>query len=119
MNSILKKLTGTKDIVDFSSVMVIYKSHESTWRGFVVPFDITYEADSREEVREVLNNMIHSYLEALQEYDNPDHLAVVPLSDKEDEKKWSNISWDVFTKLKKSVSKIEQSDYYAEAQLPA
>jgi len=119
MNAILKKLTGSKDTVDYSSVMVVYKTDESTWRGFVVPYDITYEADSKEQVREVLNSMIASYCEALHQYNNPAHLTEVPLSDKDDEKKWSKISWDVFMNLKKSVSKIEQTDYYVEAQLPA
>jgi len=119
MNSILKKLTRHRDTVDYSSVMVIYKSDDSSWRGFVVPYDITYEADTKEEVREVLSNMIPSYTEALAIYNNPSHLADIPLSDKEDETKWSRISWDVLKKLKSRVSKIEQSDYYAEAQLPA
>lgn len=63
--------------------------------------------------------MIVSYAEALNLYNNPKHLADVPLSDKEDETKWSRISWDIFNALKQNISKIERADYYAEAQLPA
>lgn len=119
MYQILNKITGVKSIVDYSSVMVIYQTSEGSWRGFVVPFDITYEAETKSEVKKVLHDMIFSYVQALKEYDNPSHLADVPLSDNEDEKKWSRISWDVFSQLKNNISRIERNDYYAEAQLPA
>lgn len=119
MNSILKKFIGSNKTVDYSSVMVVYKTPEGLWRGFVVPFDITYEAQSKEEVHSVLKDMIASYVEALNMYNHPKHLIDVPLSDKEDETKWSRISWDIFTAMKQNISRIEKSDYYAEAQLPA
>lgn len=119
MNTILEKNVGTKEKVDFSSVMVIYETPTGTQRGFVVPFDLTYEADTKNEVQTVLKDMIASYVDALEIYKSPKHLADLPLSDKDDETKWSRISWDIFIALKKGVSKIERPDYYAEAQLPA
>lgn len=118
MNSILKTITGLKDKVEYSSVMIIYQTSEGAWRGFVVPFDITYEAKTKDEVRNVLQDMISSYVDALHKYGNPAHLADVPLSDQEDEKKWSRISWDVLRHLKNNIPKVEKTDYYAEAQLP-
>jgi hypothetical protein len=86
MNSILKKFIGSNKTVDYSSVMVVYKTPEGNWRGFVVPFDITYEAKSKKEVQVVLKDMIASYVEALSMYNNPQHLAEVPLSDKDDDR---------------------------------
>lgn len=119
MNSLLKKITGHKQKVDYSSVMVVYQTHQGNWRGFVVPFDITYEAKTKKEVQFVLKDMISSYVEALNLYNHPQHLAEIPLSDKEDETKWSRISWDIFNALKQNISRVEKADYYAEAQLPA
>jgi hypothetical protein len=119
MNSILERLTGKVVGSDYSSVIVVYQASETLWRGFVVPFDITYEAESKDEVVQVLRDMLDSYIAALHQYDSPKHLTNVPLSFEGDAVKWSKISWEVFSKLKKNISKFDQTDYYAEAQLPA
>jgi len=119
MISLLKKKIASAPTLDYSSFMVIYQTDDATWRGFVVPFDITYESESKETVQTVLNDMIHSYVEALRQYDNPGHLAKVPLSDEQDNKKWSRISLEVLNQLKNNIPKIQGSDYYVEAQSPA
>lgn len=117
LDRVIKKVYQKK--LDYSSVMIVYQTDEETWRGFVVPFDITFESDSKEEVISVLKNMINSYVEGLHEYKNPTHLEIVPLSYEEDLKKWSSVSQELSVNLMNKISKIESTDYYAEAQLPA
>ena len=84
-----------------------------------MPFDITFEAETRSEVVKVLRDMITSYVEGLAEYKNPEHLSNVPLSADPDQKKWHSISEDLTNKLLNRISKVDSSEYYAEAQLPA
>jgi hypothetical protein len=119
MNSLLAKLTGKKTDIDYSSVMVVYQTPDKSWRGFVVPFDITFEADTKKEVVQVLNDMIHSYVEGLKKYEHPAHLTCVPLSYQGDASMWSRVSIEVFSKLRQNIRKQESVDYYAEAQVPA
>lgn len=121
MPTIFQKLTGsqTRGTFDCSSVLVVYQADANTWRGFVFPYDITFEAESREKVIEVLKSMIDSYIDGLREYNNPIHLNNVPLTYEMDRKKWDSISQDLTGKLLNKIRKIESNDYYAEAQLPA
>ncbi len=120
MQKLLNKIIGRKEKeVAYSSVIVTYVSESGMWRGFVMPYDITYEAETKEKVVKVLRDMISSYRSALHEYNRPSHLADVPFSYAEDEKKWHTISIEVTNKLLNRVAKIESPDYYAEAQLPA
>ncbi|OGJ70812.1 hypothetical protein A3G69_00935 [Candidatus Peribacteria bacterium RIFCSPLOWO2_12_FULL_53_10] len=118
MQKLLNRIIGKQEVV-YSSVIVTYLSESGMWRGFVMPYDITYEADTREKVVAVLQDMTHSYRLALGEYNKPTHLADVPLSYVEDRQKWDEISMNVVNKLLNRVDKIETPDYYAEAQLPA
>ena len=118
MQKLLNKIIGRKETA-YSSVIVTYISESGMCRGFVMPYDLTYEAETREKVIEVLQNMISSYRLALDEYNRPPHLADIPLSYAEDQKKWRTISSDVMNKLLNRVAKIESTNYYAEAQLPA
>jgi len=117
MQSLVNRLREEK--LKYSSIMVTYKTESGSWRGFVVPFDVTYEADTKEEVETVLHEMIESYLQALRIYKNPNHLNQVPLSHPDDQRKWSSIGVEVFNKLSHKASKIVGANYYAEAQLPA
>jgi predicted RNase H-like HicB family nuclease len=121
MSTLLQKLTRSreKNAFDCSSVMVVYQAEESAWRGFVFPYDITFEAESREKVIEVLKSMIESYIDGLKEYNNPAHLNNVPLTYSKDREKWNLISQDLNGKLMNKIRKIESTDYYAEVQLPA
>jgi hypothetical protein len=105
--------------VDYSSVNIIYKSSNGTWRGFVRPYDITYEAPTKDKVITVLREMVIQHEECLKRYDYPDHLASVPLSDDEDIKKFNEISMNLMNNLLTKHGKIISSDYYAEAKLPA
>ncbi len=121
MRAILNKIIGEKSrtVFDYTSVMVVYQLDKTTWRGFVMPFDITFEAESRDKVIEVLRDMVNSYIDGLKEYNNSSNLSNVPLSYEHDLKKWHDISLDLTNKLLNKVSRVDTSDYYAEAQLPA
>ncbi len=121
MRALLDKLmrNKTQTSLDYSSVMVVYQVDKDTWRGFVLPFDITFESGTRDEVVTVLRDMTSSYVEGLREYKSPEHLANVPLSYEPDLHKFQDISGDLMNKLLNKVSRIESIDYYAEAQQPA
>ncbi len=109
----------TRDKSDQSSILVVYPSKEDgAWRGFVVPYDITFEAEDKEKVIEVLKDMTASYVDGLDQYSNPEHLSVVPLTYEPDKEKWNSISQSVLSKFVSKVTrKIESPDFYAEAQL--
>lgn len=100
-------------------VKVAYESMSGLWRGFVMPYDITYEAKTKEDVIEALNDMVELHREALEKYNNPSHLRDRPLSDEEDRKKYLEISWDLFNRFLKKEPIIQGRNYYAEAKLSA
>lgn len=103
-----------------STITVSYKAKEGFWRGFVLPYDVTYEADSKDKVMNVLKDMVSSYEQGLRKYNNPPHLKNVPiLSSPEDNQKWREISVDVVNNFLVNKLKISGSDYYAETKLPA
>ena len=67
MRTFLNKLMGTNSQtnVGYATVMVVYQLDKNTWRGFVMPFDITFEGETREQVVTILKNMIGSYIDGL------------------------------------------------------
>lgn len=119
MRALLEKIGVSPKKFDYSSVMVVYKTEDNTWRGFVVPFDITFEGETKKEVVNALREMIDVYVEGLHQYKNPEHLEIVPLSYEPDRQKWFAVSQGLSVQLMNNVSKVDSSDYYAEAQLPA
>jgi hypothetical protein len=77
--------------ITYSHFAHIYKTKEGKWRGFFVPYDVTYEARTKKEVEEVLPKMVTLYEDGLKKYNNPSHLISVPLSHDEDREEF--ISW--------------------------
>lgn len=73
----------------YSHLAHIYKTKTGKWRGFFVPYDVSYEAKTKKEVEEVLPKMVTLYEEGLEKYNNPSHLQAVPLSDPEDTEEFS------------------------------
>ena len=118
LSSILNSVKKTQSF-DFSSVTITYKTNTGTWRGFVMPYDLTYEADTKETVIQILKDMTNSYIEGLEKNNNPSHLNNVPLSDKKDKVMWSEISNEVTNKLLNKVRSFQGDNYYAKAQLPS
>lgn len=70
--------------ITYKRVPHIYKTKEGTWRGFVTPYNVTFEASSRKKVEEVLPEMVKLYEAGLEKYNYPSHLMKVPLSYQED-----------------------------------
>lgn len=79
----IKKEISTKKVI-YRNFPHVYKTPDGTWRGFVTPYDVTYEAKTRKRVEEVLPKLTKLYEEGLKKYNYPRHLTVVPLSDKDD-----------------------------------
>ena len=115
MNTLAKETTK----LECSAVSVVYKSKNGLYRGFVQPYDITYEAGTQNKVLEILKEMTMEYEEGLKKYGNPSHLASVPLTDGEDKEKWNEVSPSLMQQLITRHLKISKPDYYAEAKLPA
>ena len=121
MKSILNHVPSAKKTsqLDFSSVLVVYQVEKNLWRGFIMPLDVTGEAESKEQVTSILEELTSSYIDGLETYGNPSHLSDVPLSNILDVNKWSKISQDLTNKLLNKISEINTPDYYAKAQLPS
>ncbi|MEK9174867.1 MAG: hypothetical protein AAB725_02765 [Patescibacteria group bacterium] len=85
-------------------IKVVYKSKDGNWRGFCFPYDITCNAISKEDAIKKLTGLVETYEECLGQYNNPKHLMINSLSDKEDsdvfEKIWPIISKKIANKLK-------------------
>jgi len=105
--------------VDCTAISVVYKSKNGLYRGFVQPYDITYEGETQEQVLSVLKDMTSLYEEGLKKYNSPEHLTTVPLSDDEDREKLNNIFPGLMRQLVARHFKVITPDYYAEAKLPA
>ncbi len=116
---IKKKVATSKKQMPVSSISVVYKSQQGMWRGFVVPYDVTYEGNSKKKVLEILQSMRDLYVQGLYRYNSPTHLSDVPLSDDEDIKVFNRISPELLKRTLTGNFKFESKDLYAEAQLPA
>jgi len=122
IHGIIKYMTTLireKTKLDCSAVNIVYKSKNGLYRGFVQPYDITYEDETKEKVLSVLKDMTVQYENGLKRYNNPSHLATVPLSDEEDREKWNDISPSLMQQLVTKHFSVSTPDYYAEAKLPA
>ncbi len=124
MNNLLKGSTKKRVVIEktqlpFSSVSISYKTKTGLWRGFVLPYDVTYESTSQQKVMEVLKEMVEVYEEGLELYGHPDHLKNVLISSQEDMEKWNEISQEVTRNLLANNPVIKTAHYYAEAKLPA
>lgn len=115
----MKTLIREKTKLDCSAVNIVYKSKNGLYRGFVQPYDITYEDETKEKVLSVLKDMTFQYEEGLKRYNNPSHLSCVPLTDEEDRAKWNDISPSLIQQLATKNFKVVTPDYYAEAKLCA
>lgn len=71
-------------VIQYQKFAHIYKTAEGLWRGFVAPYDVTYEAKTKKKVEEILPKLVALYEEGLEKYKYPKHLTSVALSDKED-----------------------------------
>ncbi len=98
-------------------VGIVYKSKDGNWRGFCYPYDVTCNADTKEEAMHILDELIATYEECLQKYNYPKHLVEKKLSDKEDQimfkKIWPQVSEKMAEHLK-AANPIKYSDYLSQ-----
>ena len=97
----LSEKTRVLQEVDFSCILVVYKSKSGLWRGFAVPYDVTYEAETKHGVITVLKDMVNAYRDGLVRHNFPKHLSNLPLSDEEDREYLNTISLESIIKNKK------------------
>lgn len=105
--------------VDCTAISVVYKSKSGLYRGFVQPYDITFEDTTKDKVLSALREMIEIYEDGIRTYNHSSNLIDVPLSDDEDREKWNAISPNLSQRLFKKEFKITTPFYYAEAKLPS
>ncbi|MEK7187137.1 MAG: hypothetical protein AAB690_02470 [Patescibacteria group bacterium] len=113
MITILKKLLlRPRKAVDFSCVLVTYKSKNGTWRGFVHPYNITTEAESKNQALTALREMADIYEEGLKKHDYPSHLANKHLADEEDSQMFDRLAINSII----NQGAVKGKDYYAETK---
>jgi hypothetical protein len=111
LEKIMRKLHKPVQL-DASSIMVSYKSKSGTWRGFVYPYNITTEADSKDMAHTALAEMVEVYEEGLKKYDFPSHLKSRPLSDEEDKEVFNRLAVESIVRQ----GKVSNTNLYAESR---
>jgi hypothetical protein len=111
LQTILGPRSSAKKELDCSSVLIAYPSKNGKWRGFVQPYDITFEADSKTKVVKALKDMAETYEDMLKEYDYPEHLRSKPFSNEEDSSVFTKIAVEALTER----GKFDGKGFYAEA----
>jgi len=111
MNTATQK-SGQLVKFDFNSVLVTYRAKNGSWRGFVAPYNITTEAETKEQAQTALQEMVEVYEEGLKKYDYPEHLTVVTLSDDEDKDVFNHLA----VKALVNQGKIESPTCHAETR---
>jgi len=112
LNTINGKLANHFRKVDYSYVLATYKSKNGSWRGFVHPYDITIEADTKEKAVKALEDMVIAYEEGLAAHGSPSHLARKVLSDDEDRDFFHNLTIEALS----GKGKIDEENFYAQAK---
>jgi hypothetical protein len=65
-------------------VIIVYYTEHFTWRGFMYPYDITTEVNTKSGALQAVKDMAAIYEEMLDECGRPEHLANKELSHKWD-----------------------------------
>jgi hypothetical protein len=111
LEKIMRKLHRPIEL-SASSIMVAYKSKSGSWRGFVYPYNITTEADSKDLAHIALTEMTEVYEEGLRKYDFPAHLKSRPLSDEEDREVFNRLAVESIVRQ----GKVSNPNLYAESR---
>lgn len=105
-SSLMKKSKN----VDFSAILVVYKSKEGYWKAFAHPYDVLAQAETKEKALKRLKGLVEVYHAEIKKYDFPSHLVNVPLTDLEDREMFDKVVRDAIDQ--KGI--IEKENYYAE-----
>lgn len=91
ISTVATKTSTNKKVDSYRKFVHIYKTSSGLWRGFVTPYDVTFEEKTKKKVEEILPKLVALYEDGLAKYKNPSHLMSVPLSDEEDRREF--ITW--------------------------
>jgi len=67
-------------------VYVVYQQKNGSWRGFCAPYDVTCQAETSDDAKTRIEELVKLYEKNLSKYDFPKHLTFKKLSDSEDRK---------------------------------
>ena len=95
---------------NFSAILVVYKSQEGYWKGFVHPYAITSQATTKDKALKSLKEQVEVYRSELKKYDFPSHLIYQQFLDIEDREMFSIVIKDAIDK--KGI--IDKENYHAE-----
>ncbi len=108
--SIMKRTMSGRKAVNFSAILVAYKSKEGYWKGFAHPYGVTSQAKSKMKALELLKELVEAYRKELKKYGFPSHLVHQTLVDVEDREMFSVVVKDAVDQ--KGI--IDKEDYHAE-----
>ncbi|MDP3013253.1 MAG: hypothetical protein Q8M92_03360 [Candidatus Subteraquimicrobiales bacterium] len=92
-------------------VLVVYKSQASkNWRGFCSPYDVSCEAKTAAEAKSKLTKLIKLYEEGLKKYGYPEHLTILPLSEKQDKVVLEKVMEKITLNIKKDFLKFQTAE---------
>ena len=83
-------------------VMVVYKTKDSTWRGFCSPYDVSLERETRAKAIKDLRDSVKLYEEGIKKYSYPRHLSLLELSNGQDRK--------VFDLIRRKVASVVEEE---------
>ncbi|MEK7170044.1 MAG: hypothetical protein AAB767_02030 [Patescibacteria group bacterium] len=110
LSGIIKRTHSSRREVDFSAILVVYKSKEGYWKGFVHPYGVTSQAKSKARALTLLKELVEAYRKELKKYGFPSHLVYQTFVDVEDREMFSVVVKDAVDQ--KGI--IDKEDYHAE-----
>lgn len=105
-----KTLTKGSSKVDFSAVLVVYKSKEGVWKGFAHPYNVVTEASTKAEALAILKGLVDAYEGELRIFNFPSHLISKSLNDLEDRQVFQRVIEDAIEQ--KGI--VDRVHYHAE-----
>lgn len=100
---------------DLLPLIVVYKTEDKLWRGFVDPYGETTEASTKEAAVEKMRVLTAAYKSTVEEYGSPKHLVYAGIGDLADREVFSNIvSQKILMEKLHSEGKVEGKFFYVE-----
>ena len=104
-----KNTNPLRQKVDYSAILVVYKSKEGYWKGFAHPYDVTTQANSKPAASRKLKELVKIYEDELKTFGYPPYLKQQPLSFLEDREIFNMVVQDAMEK-----KKVDSPTYYVE-----
>lgn len=106
----LRPVRKTAKTVDFSAILVVYKSQEGYWKGFAHPYNVTVEGNTKKETLDNLKELVEAYEDELRNFGFPVHLVNKVQDDLENRQIFSRVVDDAIEE--KGI--VDQLNYHAE-----